>query len=146
MSRCHPRNLIFMHWSWAWSFCCLPQRRQCSTNIKLHKETTHSSEVAFLKSNENTKMSPEIPRRSHYCTWRTTSVSSTTGACESHLLKHRAVILVSPDENLCDGADGLHKKISVVVCHCGVFGEDMVHIPAGKSTKCVDTFSVKGCS
>lgn len=25
-----------------------------------------------------------------------------------YLLKHRAVILVPPDENLCDGADGLH--------------------------------------
>lgn len=71
---------------------------------------------------------------------------STNSACESHLLKHRAVILVSPDENLCDGADGLHKKISVVVCNCGVFGEDMVHIPAGKSTKYGDNFLVKGCS
>lgn len=60
--------------------------------------------------------------------------------CNSYLLKHRAVILVSPDENLCDGADGLHEKVSIVVGNCGVFGEDMVHVPAGKSTKYVDNF------
>lgn len=50
-----------------------------------------------------------------------------------YLLKHRAVILVPPDEDLCDGADSLHEKISVVVCHCGVFGQDMVHIPDGET-------------
>lgn len=60
--------------------------------------------------------------------------------CVSYSLKHRAVILVSPDENLCDGADGLHQKVSVVVGNCGVFSEDMVHVPAGKSTKCINTF------
>lgn len=54
-----------------------------------------------------------------------------------YLLKYRAVILVSPDKNLCDGADGLHKKVSVVVCHCGVFGKDMVHIPGDVRTKCM---------
>lgn len=32
-------------------------------------------------------------------------------SCEDtawNLLKHRAVILIAPDEDLCDGADGLH--------------------------------------
>lgn len=48
---------------------------------------------------------------------------------EWDLLKHRTVILVSPDEILCDGANSLHQQISVVVCHCGVFRQDMVQIP-----------------
>lgn len=46
-----------------------------------------------------------------------------------YLLEHRAVILVPPDEDLCDGANGLHKKVPVVVCHCGVFSQDVVHVP-----------------
>lgn len=66
--------------------------------------------------------------------------------CDSYLLKHRAVILVSPDENLCDGADGLDKKVSVVVGDCGVFGEDLVHVPAGKSTAYADNIFTKGRS
>lgn len=54
------------------------------------------------------------------------------GCCKDtarDLLKQRAVILVSPDEVLCDGAYGLHQQVSVMVCHCGVFSQDMVQIP-----------------
>lgn len=62
----------------------------------------------------------------------TTGVFSANAARDSYLLKNRAVILVSPDENLCDGADGLHKKVSVVVSNRGVFGEHVVHVPVDK--------------
>lgn len=48
---------------------------------------------------------------------------------ELYLLEHRTVILVTPDEDLCDRADGLHQQVSVVVSHCGVFSQDIVHVP-----------------
>lgn len=98
----------------------------------------------FEKNNENTNVPLKVPQSSQFCTLQTTSVFSTNSVCDSYLLKHRAVILVSPDENLCDGADGLHEKVSVVVGNCGVFGEDMVHVPACNSTKYVDTFYYPG--
>lgn len=63
---------------------------------------------------------------------------------DSYLLKHRAVILVSPDENLCDGADGLHEKVPVVVGNRGVLGEDMMHIPAERSKGYADKNFNKG--
>lgn len=44
-------------------------------------------------------------------------------------LKHRAVILISPDENLGNGADSFHKQISVVISHCCVLRKNMVHVP-----------------
>lgn len=108
----------------------------------LQKETTESSKPAFVKSNENTKI--WILQSSHLCTLQTTGIPGTVAAYDSYSLKHGAVILVSPDENLCDGADGLHKKVSVVVGNCGVFGEDMVHVPADNSTKNVERIFTKG--
>jgi hypothetical protein len=38
------------------------------------------------------------------------------------LLKHRAVILISPNQDLGNGTDGLHQQIPVLFCDCGVFG------------------------
>lgn len=50
---------------------------------------------------------------------------------ECGLLKYRAVILVPPDEDLCDGTYRFHQEVAVVVCHCSVFGQDVVHVPEG---------------
>lgn len=44
-------------------------------------------------------------------------------------LKHGAVILIPPDQDLRDGADGLHQQVSVVLRHRGVLGQDVVHVP-----------------
>lgn len=80
--------------------------------------------------------------RSHICIFVAAGVGGIWHKdIDWYSLKHRAVILVPPDEDLCDGADGLHQKISVVVCHCGVFGQDMVHIPDVETCmkgKCVE--------
>lgn len=46
------------------------------------------------------------------------------------LLKHGAVILVSPNQDLGDGADGLHQQVPVLLRDCCVFGQDMVQVPA----------------
>lgn len=51
------------------------------------------------------------------------------------LLKYRAVILISPDQDLSDGTDGLHEQVPVLFCDCGVFGQDVVQIPDRKERK-----------
>ena len=47
---------------------------------------------------------------------------------EWDLLEHGAVILVPPDEDLRDGADGLDEEISIVVRYGGVFCQNVVHV------------------
>lgn len=48
------------------------------------------------------------------------------------LLKHRAVILISPNQDLGDGTDGLHQQVPVLFCDCGVLGQNVVQIPERK--------------
>ena len=48
------------------------------------------------------------------------------------LLEDGAVVLVSPDEYLSDGANGLHQQVPVAVGYRRVLSQDMVHIPRGR--------------
>lgn len=46
-----------------------------------------------------------------------------------HLLKHTAVILVTPNKNLWDGSKGLYKKAAILLCHLLVFTQQIVQVP-----------------
>jgi hypothetical protein len=37
------------------------------------------------------------------------------------ILKHRAVILIAPNQDLSDGTDGLHEQVPILFCDSGVF-------------------------
>lgn len=54
---------------------------------------------------------------------------------QTPLLKHRAVILVPPDEDLGDGPDGLHQQVPVLLCDGGVLGQHVVQVPERKGRK-----------
>lgn len=131
-------NLIFMH-------CCCGE--QCAS-VQPYTATMHAYQVTEKKTPILIKTSlfgkqckckyiTLNPMRESHLPNNSNRYRILHADIDRYLLKYRAVILVSPDENLRDGADCLHKKVSVVICHCGVFGKDMVHIPGDARTKCM---------
>lgn len=48
---------------------------------------------------------------------------------QEYSLKHGAVILIPPDQDLRDGTNGLHQQVAVVICYCCVFSQNMIHVP-----------------
>ncbi len=49
-----------------------------------------------------------------------------------HSLEDRAVVLVSPDEDLRDGPERLHQQAAVGLRHCLVAAQDRVQVPRCK--------------
>lgn len=51
------------------------------------------------------------------------------------LLEYRTIILISPNQDLSDGTNGLYQQVPILFCDCGVFGQDVIQIPEKKKRK-----------